>query len=64
MNKFEFIEERDNVRNVTVYFTKKDGCFVFPSMSFNKDIAYDFFLSATNVKPQKEETVLFTVLTP
>ena len=64
MNKFEFIEERDNVRNVTLYFTKKDGYFLFPSMHMDKEKAYDFFLSATNPKPQKEETVLFTVLTP
>lgn len=64
MTKFEFIEEQDNVRNVTLYFTKKNGQFVFPSMHMDREKAYEFFLSISKGKPDKEEKVLFTVLTP
>lgn len=64
MNKFEFIEEKDNVRNITLYFTKQNGHFVFPSMHMDKEKAYEYFLSISNVKPNNEETVLYTVLTP
>lgn len=64
MNKFEFIEEQDNERNQTFYFTRENGTFVVGSMSVKKEKAYDIFLKLSAVKPPVEETVLFTVLTP
>lgn len=64
MNKFEFIEEKDNERNQTFYFTRKNGQFVIGSMSLDKEKSYDIFLKLSTVKPPVEETVLFTVLTP
>lgn len=64
MTKFEFIEEQDNIRNQTFYFTRKDGVFVMGSMSVNKETAYDAFLKISAIKPIVEETILFTVLTP
>lgn len=64
MNKFEFIEEKDNLRNLTLYFTKHNGDFVFHSMHLDREKAYEYFLSISNVKPSSEETVLYTVLTP
>ena len=64
MNKFEFIQEQDNIRNKVFYFTRKDGLFVMGSMTTDKDKAYDTFLNLSSQQLPVEETILFTVLTP
>lgn len=64
MTKFEFIQEQDNIRNKVFYFTRKDGVFVMGTMTTDKDKSYEYFLALSSIKPDKEETVLFTVLTP
>lgn len=65
MTKFEFVQEYKPMSDTTVYYTNKNGNYVYNSLSHDKEKAYDLFIKASSgvdlkVEPITLETIYST----
>lgn len=48
MKKFEFVQETKRTNGEVSWYTKCDGIYVSYSVSFDKEIAYNYFINLSS----------------